>query len=190
MISSLVLLALGVDATSGVYAAGSAVQSAVPAVIVIQDYTDGLAGVRAANPDVHLSVGRDPSAPDDPMLLVEYPAPTGDPAARDVRCAAEHQDWTAGRAISFRIKPDHPVRLSVSFVDRNRVVYTTWTDLQGDVWQVVRIPFGEIRPNPYLQPLDAKAGTPLDVSDVKGIAFAPQDRVSGRLAIGRFVVSP
>jgi hypothetical protein len=41
---------------------------------------------------------------------------------------------------------------------------------------------------PYFQPPDAKLGTPIDVSDVKFIAFAPQDRTSGRLAIGKFVV--
>jgi len=52
----------------------------------------------------------------------------------------------------------------------------------------VRIPFAEIRPNPYFQPPGAKTGTPLDVSDVKWIAFAPQDQAPGRLAIGRFLV--
>ena len=120
------------------------------------------------------------------MLLVEYPAPTGNPAARDVRCDAEDQNWTAGRAISFEVKPANPLRLSVSFLDRNGVAYTAWTNLQGGVWQVVRIPFAEIRPNPYFQPPGAKTGAPLDVSDVKWIAFAPQDQAPGRLAIGRF----
>lgn len=157
--------------------------------IVIQDYRDGLAGVRAANQAVRLTVGRDPSLSDDPVLIVEYPSPTADPASRDVQCTAETLDWTAGRAIEFQIKPDTPLRLSVSFVDRNRVVYTTWTDLKGGVWQLVRIPFDEMRPNPYFQPPDAKKGAPIDVSDVKFIAFAPQDRTSGRLTVGRFVVS-
>src|SRR5262245_31070717 len=90
--------------------------------IVIRDFNDGLAGVHAANPNVH-------------------------------------------------------------------VAYTAWTELRGGVWQLVRIPFDEIRPNPFFQPPDAKTGAPLDVSDVKGIAFAPLDRTSGRLAIGRLVVS-
>jgi hypothetical protein len=57
------------------------------------------------------------------------------------------------------------------------------------VWQQVRIPFEEIRPNPFFQPPDAKTGAPLDVSDVKAIAFAPQDQASGHLEIGKFVVS-
>jgi Carbohydrate binding domain (family 11) len=120
---------------------------------------------------------------------VEYPIPTADPAGRDVRCAAENRDWTGGRAISFQIRPAHAMRLSVSFVDRNLVAYTAWTDLKAGVSQLIRIPFDEIRPNPFFQPPGAKTGAPLDVSDVKGIAFAPQDPTSGRLAIGRFVVS-
>jgi hypothetical protein len=123
------------------------------------------------------------------VLIVEYPVPTDDPAGRDVQCAAENQDWTAGHAISFQVKPSHSVRLSLSFFDRNRVAYTAWTDLTGGVWQLVRIPFDEIRPNPFFQPSDAKAGAPLDVSEVKGIAFAPHDRSSGRLLVGKFVVS-
>jgi Carbohydrate binding domain (family 11) len=115
---------------------------------------------------VRLSVGRDASIPDQPVLMVEYPAPTNDPAGRDVQCAAQNQDWS-----------------------RNRVAYTTWTELKGGVWQSVRIPFDEMRPNPYFQPSDAKTGSPIDVSDVKGIAFAPHDQTAGRLTIGKFVVS-
>ena len=81
------------------------------------------------------------------------------------------------------------MRLSVSFVDRNRVAYTARVDLKGAGWQLIRIPFDEIRPNPFFQFPDAKTGAALDISDVKFIAFAPQDKAAGRLAIGRFVVS-
>jgi hypothetical protein len=158
-------------------------------VIVIHGYEGGLSGVRAANAAVHLKVGRDPALSDETVLFVDYPAPTDDPAGRDVQCDAENQDWSAGRAISFRVRPEHALRLSVSFFDRNRVVYTTFTELKGGVWQVVRMPFDEMRPNPYFQPPDARTGAPIDVSDVRRIAFAPQDKTSGRLAIGRFVVS-
>ena len=158
-------------------------------VAVINDYKGGLSSVRASNPEVRLSVGRDPAVPDERVLQVDYPLPTNDPAGRDVQCDAENQNWSAGRAISFRIKADHATRLSVSFMDRNRVVYTAWTDLTGGTWQIVRIPFADIRPNPYFQPPDAKTGGRIDVSDVKFVAFAPQDRTSGRLAIGRIVVS-
>ena len=160
-------------------------QSASP--IVIQSFKSGLSGVCAANAGLHLSLSRD-RAITDAVLVVEYPMPSRDPAGRDVRCAAENQDWSAGRAIAFQIKPDHAMRFSLSFVDRNRVAYTTWTELKGGVWQLVRIPFDEIQPNPYFQPPDAKTGLPIDVSDVKGVAFSPQDRTSGRLTIGPFVV--
>jgi hypothetical protein len=157
--------------------------------IVIQAYDNGLAGVQAANANVHLSVGQDPEIPNERVLVVEYPGPTDDPAGRDIQCAAENRNWTGGRVITFQIKPTNPTRLSVSFIDRNRVVYTARTDLKGGVWQWVRIPFDEIRPNPFFQPPDAKTGAPLDVSDVKFIAFAPQDKTSGRLTVAKFVVS-
>jgi hypothetical protein len=170
-------------------------QSAVPPESVqeepvadIQTYQSGLGGVHAANRRVQLSLGRDPSLPDEAVLIVDYPDPTDDPAGRDVRCDAETHDWSGGRAIAFQIKPSQALRLSVSFLDRNNVVYTTWVELKGDVWQPVRIAFDDLRPNPYFQPPDAKQGSPLDVSDVKFIAFAPQDRTSGRLAISKFVV--
>jgi hypothetical protein len=158
-------------------------------VIVIQDYREGLAGVRAANPDMNLSVGRDPSASEERILIVDYPAPTGDLAGRDVQCAAINRDWSAGRAIAFQIKPGHAMRLSLSFMDRNRVAYTSWVDLNAGVWQSILIPFDTMRPNPFFQPPDAKRGAPIDVNDVEWIAFAPQDNAPGRLEIGRFVVS-
>jgi hypothetical protein len=156
--------------------------------VVIQSFRDGVGAVHAANPDVHLTVGRDPAVPDEPVLFVDYPAPTDDPGGRDVRCDAEHRNWSGGRGISFQIKPAHALRLSVSFFDRNRVAYTSWADLKEGVWQPVRIAFDDLKPNPYFQPPDAKLGGPIDVSDVGWIAFAPQDRTSGRLAVARFVV--
>jgi Carbohydrate binding domain (family 11) len=196
LILAIYVLAMAMSAATGVKVAGQPIQSGAPPalddrgrVILIQDYTDGLSRVRAANPEVHLSIGRDPSLPGEPVLLVEYPSPASDPAGRDVQCMAENQDWTAGRAISFQIKADHPLRLSVSFIDRNHVVFTAWTDLAGGAWQSVTIPFDGIRPNPYFQPPDARTGAPIDVSEVKFLAFAPQDQAPGRLAIGRFVVT-
>jgi Carbohydrate binding domain (family 11) len=157
-------------------------------VIIIQDYKHGLTAVHSANPDVKLSVARDPVLAHEPVLLVEYPPPTVDAAGRDVWCDAENADWTAGYAISFQVKPANPVKLSVSFFDRNRVAYTTWIDLEGGAWQPVQILFDEIRPNPYFQPPDAKTDAPIDVSETKGIAFAPHDQRSGHLAISRLVV--
>jgi hypothetical protein len=158
-------------------------------VIVILAYDDGLAGVRAANPDVRLSVGRDPLLAEERVLIVDYPAPTTDPAGRDVQCAVLHQDWSAGRAIAFQVKAARAMRLSMSFLDRNRVAYTSWVDVKAGVWQSVRIAFSEMRPNPFFQPPGAKTGSPIDVSEVTAIAFAPQDKTAGQLALGRFVVS-
>jgi carbohydrate binding protein with CBM11 domain len=189
------VLALAVSEAGGVSSVPTQAQSATSLdtaeekpIVVIQSYRNGLSHVHSANPQVQLTVGRDPVMRDEAVLLVDYPAPTGDPAGRDVRCDAETQDWSGGRALSFRIKPSHALRLSVSFFDRNRVVYTAWTELKGDMWQPVRIAFDDIRPNPFFQPPDARRDAPIDVSDVKFIAFAPQDRTSGRLAISQFVV--
>jgi hypothetical protein len=80
------------------------------------------------------------------------------------------------------------MNLSVSFLDRNGVAYTTWTELQGGAWQTVRISFDQIRPIPYFQPPGANIGAPIDVSEVLRIGFAPQDQAAGRMAISRFVV--
>src|SRR5262245_49797318 len=157
---------------------------------VIQSYQESNVGACTARPDVQLRIDRAPTSSNERVLIVEYPVPSGDPAARDVQCPAVHRDWTNGRAIAFDAKADHALRLSVSFLDRNRVAYTTWTELQAGVWQIIRIPFDQMRPNPFFQPPDAKTGAPIDVSDVRGSAFAPQDKSAGRLTIGRFVVSP
>jgi hypothetical protein len=155
-------------------------------VVVIQGYENGLDGVRAVNPELRLRIDR---ANDQRVLIVEYPPPTGEPAARDVQCAAVARDWSGGSGIAFRIKPDHDTRLSVSFFDRNHVVYTAWRDLKGGDWQLVRIAFAEIQPNPFFQPPDARTGSAIDVRDVPFLAFAPQDKTSGQLSISRFVVT-
>jgi hypothetical protein len=184
-----ILAAMGsVNAATQQSLSASARDAEEQPAIVIHSYKDGLSGIRTASPDVKLSVGRDPALGDEPVLFVDYPAPGADPAGRDVTCDALDRDWSPGRAISFRIKPAHAVKVSLSFLDRNRVAYTTWTELKAGVWQTVRISFDEFRPNPYFQPSDAKTGAALDVSDVTGIAFAPHDQTPGRLAISRFVV--
>ena len=156
---------------------------------IIQAYEDGVADIRTASPDVHVQVGSDPALPGERVLIVEYPPPSGNPAERDVRCTASQSDWSGGSAIAFQAKPDRSLRLSVSFLDRNHVAYTAWRELKGGEWQQVRIPFDEIRPNPFFQPPDARTGMPVDVSELGFIAFAPQDKAAGRLTVGRFVVT-
>ena len=156
--------------------------------IVIRSYTTDLVGTRAANRDVKLRVDRDPAMANERVLFVEYPAPTNDPAGRDVHIDAETRDWSAASAIAFRIRPEHAIKLSVSFVDRNRVAYTAWTQLRAGVWQSIRISFRDIQPNPYFQPPGARTGTPIDVSEVTGVGFAPQDTASGRFVISQLVL--
>ncbi len=157
-------------------------------MIVIQAYEAFPAGVQCANADVKLRVGRE-SASSEPVLYVDYPAPGANPAGRDVWCQVEHTDWTPGSAISFQAKAEHAVKVSVSFLDRNRVAYTYWTDLRGGgAWQTVRVPFDQIRPNPYFQPPGANTGAPIDVSEVVRLGFAPQDQGAGQLVVSRFVV--
>jgi hypothetical protein len=157
-------------------------------VIAVQSFARGLAAIRSANPDVKLRLEHDPDRPGQTLLLVDYPAPTGNPGGRDVWCDAENADWTAGRAISFDARSDAAVRISVSFLDRNRVAYTSWSELPAGVWQTVRIAFDSIRPNPYFQPPGADTAAPIDVSRVDRIGFAPQGPTAGRLAVGRIVV--
>ncbi|HEX3851083.1 MAG TPA: carbohydrate binding domain-containing protein [Polyangiaceae bacterium] len=160
-------------------------------VIVIHDFKQGLTGVKAVKPDVKLSLGRDddPEHAGAPTLTVEYPKPSDNEAARDVWCEAQNRDWRPGGAISFRVKPDHAVKLSVSFIDRNGVAYTAWVmAAQPGVWQTLHISLTEIRPNPYFQPPNAKTGAPLDVSEVTSIGLAPHDDVAGRFEIGGFVL--
>ncbi|HEX7069682.1 MAG TPA: carbohydrate binding domain-containing protein [Rhodothermales bacterium] len=152
-------------------------------------FLEGLPGVRAANPEVRLSTVVDEGRPDDLALSVEYPMPTEDPAARDVWCEVEQPDWTAGRALAFSVKPAHATRLSVSFLDRNRVAYTAWVGLEPERWQAVRIPFEQIRPNPYFQIPGVDTGRPIDVSEVKHIGFAPHDESSGSFTISSIAIA-
>jgi hypothetical protein len=169
----------------GAVAAASIVLQVVGA-IVIRQFDQQLTGVRANSASVTLSVTQEPSLGNERVLVVEYPEPGANPAARDVQCTAEHTDWSGSRGIAFQVKSERPSRMSVSFIDRNHVVYTAYVDLKGGEWQAVQIAFDSIKPNRFFQPPDAKAGSPLDVSDVRFIAFAPQDKVSGRLMVTAF----
>jgi hypothetical protein len=150
--------------------------------IGVRAFDNGLAGVRTTSPQMKLSV--EDVSRQGPVLVVEYPAASGDPAARDVWCEVENSDWSGAKQLVFNARAERAMRLSVSFLDRNRVAYTHWVELEAGSWQTVWIAFGQLRPNPYFQPRDAKKGAPLDVSEVQRIGFAPQDSGAGRLAIG------
>lgn len=158
------------------------------APIVVRSFDEAVGTVCRAHQTTKLSVARYGALPEGAVLIVEYPAASGNPAARDIWCETERADWSAGHAIAFQVNAEHDMRLSVSFVDRNGVAYTSWAELSAHAWQRVRLPFDRIRPNPYFQPPDAKTGAPIDVSEVTRIGFAPQDPGAGVVSIGRFVV--
>jgi hypothetical protein len=179
---------LGALGSAAVEKSGTTGTAEEEGVIVIQSFERGVSAAHSANPDVKLRVDRDATLSGEWILSVDYPAPTGNPAGRDVWCDADNPDWTSGRAIAFQAKSEHPMRLSMSFLDRNRVAYTTWIDLAGDAWQSVRVSFDAIRPNPFFQPPGANKDAPIDVSEVTRIGFGTQDPNAGRFAISRLVV--
>ncbi len=180
-------LALAVEACGGATHPPALTATANATAVTVRDFSADLAGVRAANPDVKLSRSSAGPGASEPTLLVAYPAPSSDPGSRDVWCDATRTDWSRARAVSFRVKSEHALKLSFSFFDRNRVAYTTWLELAGGSdWQPLRIAFDQMQPNPYFQPPDAKVGAALDLTEIKGFAFAPQDRAAGQLWVGRF----
>ena len=158
--------------------------------VVLQAFERGTDIVRA-RPTVTLHVVTDAEIPTERVVVVEYPPPGADPASRDVWIDTEHRDWSKARAIEFEVRALHPTRISVSFIDRNRVVYTTWSDLLHTSWHTVRVVLDSIQPNPYFQPPEAMKGRKVDVSDMSGLALAPQDTTAGTLWIRKvLLVSP
>jgi len=157
-------------------------------MIVIQGYGQGLAGVRCGNPEVRLSLSRELTPAGETVLVVDFPASTGKPAERDVWCEAENRDWSSGRGVAFQVKPDQPMRFSVSFMGTNGVAYTAWWHVDGGQWQPIEMSFAEIKPNPYFQPPGANLDSPIDVGDVKRLGLAPQLKESGRIAVSKFVL--
>jgi hypothetical protein len=155
--------------------------------VVLQAFERGTDIVRA-RPAVTLRVVTDVEIPTERVLVVEYPPPSDDPASRDIWIDTEQRDWSKGRAIEFEARSEHPTRLSISFLDGNRVAYMSGTDLPGTGWHTVRVVFDSIRPNPYFQPPDAKQGAKLDVRDVGGVGVSPQDRSAGRLWIRKLLL--
>src|SRR5262245_5612543 len=147
--------------------------TATQPLAIVHGFENTLDGVHTRNPAVNLRIATDLGLGKEAVLVVEYPPPSGDPAARDVQLDIATANWSRGRALSFQVRPAAAIRLSLSFIDRNGVVYTSWTNLQRDVWQTVRIDFAAIRPNPFFQPPGATVSAALDVTEVKLLAFAP-----------------
>lgn len=160
---------------------------AAQAAIIINSLTVP-ADVKVATTNVLAVVGADASLPGQRVLTVTYPAASSNPAARDVQIAAEKTDWSSGQGLVFKARAEHPMRISVSFIDRNHVAYTALVNLTSSNWEDVAIAFDQIEPNPNFQPPDAKKGSAMDVSDVKFIAFAPQEKGAGRVSVTAFTV--
>lgn len=156
--------------------------------IIVQDYSAGLSQLHPASAALQFSVTESPELGEQ-ILTVKYPAATSDAAARDMNCDTINQDWSSGSALTFQIKPALDLNFSLSFLDRNGVAYTSYTSLQGGVWQSVRVAFVDIKPNAYFQPPGAPNPAPkIDVSKVTGIGFAPQTAGEGSYAVGEVVV--
>jgi hypothetical protein len=153
---------------------------------IVRWFGVALEGIKTQDPELKLRVGHDVGLGDENVLFVDYPKSLAEPAARDVWVEAEVTDWSRARALSFRIKPDLAVKLSVSFIDRNRVGYTSWIELTGEQWNDVQLTLDAFRPNPRLQPPDAKPGLPVDLTEVKAFGFAPEGGAPGRLALTSF----
>ena len=141
--------------------------------LTIRNFQDGLSGVRSVNEDVKLSVVDD-------CLFMEYPNTS---ASCDVWCAAIETNWSQGDALTFRVKPSGPMRLAVSFMDKNAVAYTAWRDLTTE-WQTIVIPFDDIQIHPRSPPTTSA----IDVSDVNRIGFAPVSESGLTLTIGPVLV--
>jgi hypothetical protein len=77
-------------------------------MIAIRSIDEQMSGIRANNPAVKLSVIQDAALEGDRALSMEYPPASG-PTSRDVWCDAVEQDWTRGRALSFKAKSDEPI---------------------------------------------------------------------------------
>jgi hypothetical protein len=167
------------------------VPSPTPGAIV-QDYEPGAPvskpseGTAVSRLDLRLTAG-DPSGN---ALSVDYGCSgTEQRALLDVWSAPRSRDWSQASALSFRIKPDAAISLSVSFMDANHAGYTQKTaPLVPGTWQTVSLPFDQFLFNPHGPPGDTP-GAPLNRSNVEAFGFAPEGCANGHFAIDDFVLA-
>jgi hypothetical protein len=180
--------------------APAAAVSAVPASpsasaaanAIVQDYEPGAPlskpseGSAASRLELRLTAG-DPTGN---ALSVDYGCSgTEQRALLDVWSAPRSRDWSQSSALSFRIKPDAAMTLSVSFIDANHAGYTQKTSpLIPGSWQTVTLPFGKFWFNPHGPPGDTP-GAPLDRSNVEAFGFAPEGCSNGHYVIDDFVLT-
>jgi hypothetical protein len=111
-------------------------------------------------------------------------------ASLDVWNEARFTDWHDAGALSFSIKPDAELSLSVSFMDGHGTGYTSKTEqLSPGAWQVVTLPLNKFWHNPFGPPGD-HPGTPVDTSRVTAFGFAPEGCQSGHFIIDDFKLVP
>lgn len=111
-------------------------------------------------------------------------------ASLDVWNESRIGDWHAFSALSFHIKPDSALALSVSFMDGHGTGYTSKTErLSPGAWQVVTLPLNKFWHNPFGPPGD-HPGAPVDTSRVTAFGFAPDGCQSGHFLIDDIKLEP
>lgn len=160
---------------------------------VVQDYEPGapISKPSEASAVSRLGITLAAGDPTGNALSVEYGCSgTEQRALLDVWSEPRTSDWSTASALSFRIKPDAAISLSVSFMDANHAGYTQKTPpLVANVWQTVRLPFDKFWLNPF-GPQGDTPGRPQDRTKVQAFGFAPDGCTNGHFLIDDFTLSP
>ena len=159
---------------------------------IVQDYEPGAPvskaseGTAVSRLELRLVAGE----PSGNALSVDYGCSgTEQRALLDVWSAPRARDWSQASALSFRIKPDAAISLSVSFMDGNHAGYTQKTaPLVAGTWQTVTLPFDKFWFNPHGPPGDIP-GAPLNRSSVEAFGFAPEGCANGHFVIDDFALT-
>lgn len=165
-----------------------------PAPQLLNDYEGAAALGRPAaateTSSVVLAIVAGESSPS--ALSVTYTCSGADEqrASLDVWNEPRLTDWHDAGALSFSIKPDAELSLSVSFMDGHGTGYTSKTEqLSPGAWQVVTLPLNKFWHNPFGPPGD-HPGAPVDTSRVSAFGFAPQGCRNGHFLIDDFKLVP
>ena len=159
------------------------------AAAIVQDYEPGAPLSKPSEPSAvsRLSITLAAGDPSGNALSVDYGCSgTEQRALLDVWSEPRASDWSKAGALSFRIKPDAAISLSVSFMDANHAGYTQQTQqLVAGAWQTVSLPFDKFWLNPF-GPQGDVPGQPQDRSHVAAFGFAPHGCANGHFLIDDF----
>jgi len=175
-------------------AVASAARHTSPArdAVLVQDYEPGSpASKPSASTEVsRVNIALAPGEKGGNALSVDYGCSgTEQRASLDVWSETRVRDWTQAGVLSFRIKPDSAMRLSVSFLDANHAGYTQKTQpLVAGSWQSVSLLLEQFRLNPF-GPQGNEPGRPVDFSGVQALGFAPEGCSNGHFLIDDFSLS-